>query len=597
MGSWQEDLPAPRQLAVRPTSVNQPSSPSVPGTRCKSTTRYCPDGTRGITLPRERAPPARVSRFRGLSQLAGLLGSQNKAKSHFAQLTRSSPFHLHAHGSTSFPMFSVTTPPSLHDGRDKMNGGYETLPSLDQKLESFRRSDQERDALLQEIVRQYEQLKLAFNEKCSDLDNEVQARRYWQSQFNESTRAQAVMRQQADHNPFVLVLIDGDGAIFQDAFLKAGADGGSEAASKLMVEIKNHILDVYEGQAGSWNIIVHIYANLEGLGRKLASVGILRSPQELHTFSRAFSLNQSLFNFIDVGSGKERADHKIKEMLRLFISNIQCKHIIFGGCHDNGYLVALDPYKNDPVAANRISLLETTPAQPAFTGLKFKNARFESVFRLDELPERPVMAPQVIPIKTNSPHQTMSSPVQSIISPQQQPLPPASAPPRTVTPATSTSTSQSWAAVGKTGMTSKSISIAPVKPVQRRYVLLNLYDQRIDEKLPKVERSALERFHLRIQKQKMCNEYHLRGACTSQECPYGHGEKLSPVDRLALQHKARNIACPLLNDCRDVTCYYGHNCPHDECSRGDGCYFAMTHDMDRFPKMKMYEDGTIDILP
>lgn len=46
-------------------------------------------------------------------------------------------------------MFSVTTPPSLHDGRDKMNGGYETLPSLDQKLESFRRSDQERDALLQ----------------------------------------------------------------------------------------------------------------------------------------------------------------------------------------------------------------------------------------------------------------------------------------------------------------------------------------------------------------------------------------------------------------------------------------------------------------
>ena len=27
---------------------------------------------------------------------------------------------------------------------------------------------------------------------------------------------------------------------------------------------------------------------------------------------RAFSLNQPLFSFVDVGSGKERADHKIK---------------------------------------------------------------------------------------------------------------------------------------------------------------------------------------------------------------------------------------------------------------------------------------------
>jgi hypothetical protein len=29
-------------------------------------------------------------------------------------------------------------------------------------------------------------------------------------------------------------------------------------------------------------------------------------------FARAFSLNKSLFSFIDVGSGKERADHKVR---------------------------------------------------------------------------------------------------------------------------------------------------------------------------------------------------------------------------------------------------------------------------------------------
>jgi hypothetical protein len=40
---------------------------------------------------------------------------------------------------------------------------------------------------------------------------------------------------------------------------------------------------------------------------------------------------------------------------------MQCKHVIFGGCHDNGYLPTLDPYKRDQNTAPRISLLETLP--------------------------------------------------------------------------------------------------------------------------------------------------------------------------------------------------------------------------------------------
>lgn len=142
-------------------------------------------------------------------------------------------------------------------------------------------------------------------------------------------------------------------------------------------------------------------------------------------------------------------------------------------------------------------------------------------------------------------------------------------------------------------MTSKSISIAPAKPKEKKFVYLNAYDQRVDEKLAKVERGALERFHAKIAKQKMCNEYHLKGACTlGPSCPYGHGEKLSPVDRLALQHKARNIPCTFLSDCREVNCYYGHNCPYDECTRGDNCYFSMTHDMDRVSHLHFCCDGT-----
>lgn len=101
---------------------------------------------------------------------------------------------------------------------------------------------------------------------------------------------------------------------FHDALLKAGREGGSDAAHKLITEIRNHLQERHEG-AGHWSVMVQVYSNLDGLARKLYSVGIIKSAMDLHEFSRSFSLNQPLFSFIDVGSGKERADHKIRGKL------------------------------------------------------------------------------------------------------------------------------------------------------------------------------------------------------------------------------------------------------------------------------------------
>lgn len=61
--------------------------------------------------------------------------------------------------------------------------------------------------------------------------------------------------------------------------------------------------------------MVQFYVSLDKLGFKLQQVGLLRYAQELRTFAQRFSINQSLFNIIDVGQGKERADHKIKGAL------------------------------------------------------------------------------------------------------------------------------------------------------------------------------------------------------------------------------------------------------------------------------------------
>jgi hypothetical protein len=112
---------------------------------------------------------------------------------------------------------------------------------------------------------------------------------------------------QLEASSFVLALIDGDGAIFQDALLQAAAgDGGSEAASRLY-----HVASVHSN-SGNWPVMVQIYLSLDKLAMKLAQVGLVRTPSELRIFAQRFSVNQPLFSIIDVGQGKERADHKIK---------------------------------------------------------------------------------------------------------------------------------------------------------------------------------------------------------------------------------------------------------------------------------------------
>lgn len=355
--------------------------------------------------------------------------------------------------------------------------------------------------------------------------------------------------------------------------------------------------------------MVYVVANFEGLSRKLASIGILRSPADLHIFARAFSCNQPLFSFVDVGMGKERADHKIKEMFRIFLHNMQCRHIIFGGCHDNGYIPNLEPFKREEEIARRITLLEATPAQPGFRSLGYEMTSFSAVFRNDPLPDS-----RIIPERTMPDHHTSSGsmefrPQASSFMPNPSPGRPAvpdnvfsPSPASTLSPfhvPTSNHTSprqhttqpkispasesgplqtvpgrmasvpgqtpqklpaqngqpSSYASVGNSDQTAKTIDIAPIKPAARKSIFLNGDQHRIDMQLPKVDESAARAVQARIKKQKLCNTYHLNSRCSSgRDCEFSHKPDLSPAEKNALRHKARELPCYKLGHCRDVDC-------------------------------------------
>ena len=73
--------------------------------------------------------------------------------------------------------------------------GRTIIPSYAEKLDGFRRSDEERDALIAEIIRDYEELQLKYAEKCDDFNNEVESRRMWQTKASYNAQALAQHKQ------------------------------------------------------------------------------------------------------------------------------------------------------------------------------------------------------------------------------------------------------------------------------------------------------------------------------------------------------------------------------------------------------------------
>ncbi|KAK3115013.1 hypothetical protein LTR53_006098 [Teratosphaeriaceae sp. CCFEE 6253] len=491
-----------------------------------------------------------------------------------------------------------------------MNGHAITPVDYTARLESFRRSDSERDALVTDLLQKFEELQIRYNEKSDDLASEIETRRMWQGKARVSESALTQHKQVSGSNNFALCLLDGDGAVFQDYLLAMGNDGGADCAHQLHTELRNHLRTTYpESNVADWGIVVHVILNMQGLGNKLQACGIISTPNELVAFGRAFSLAQPLFSFIDVGGGKERADHKVRETLRLFMPNTHCKHLFFGPCHDNGYLPVLEPYRLDHDTASRLTLIETTPAEPAFLKLGLQRIRCPRVFRSESLPARPNGLASTY--QATAPHQShaMGSSFQPTlpirtpigmsastatfvpVAPTKQNSSPSPA------PSAESAAANSWASVGKSGANpGTTIDIASKKAPSRSFIHVNVNDERVDLPLPEWDPKANSRFddRVRAQGKRMCNNYHLQGKCNAGEyCDYKHGPTLSPGEQLVLRHKVRNLSCPKDSACWDPKCILGHHCRSGkkDCYYASACKFASSHGMDTEPAKRVDEDG------
>lgn len=114
------------------------------------------------------------------------------------------------------------------------------------------------------------------------------------------------------------MLIDGDGLIFKDSLLQAGEDGGKNAAGALWAAVRDHIARFLSDIPSDYRIVVRVFAHLKGLGSACYNAGIVDNPTTIEHFARGFSGSKQLFDFVDVGYGKDRADEKITGEWSLF---------------------------------------------------------------------------------------------------------------------------------------------------------------------------------------------------------------------------------------------------------------------------------------
>ncbi|KAK4122057.1 hypothetical protein N657DRAFT_554160, partial [Parathielavia appendiculata] len=455
------------------------------------------------------------------------------------------------------------------------------------QLAEYRRSD-----ALSRLLDQYAVLIEDYKRLKSDYEEEREAREKYKK-----------MAKDQERNPFVLVLIDGDGYVFNDSLLAKRSEGGSIAAQKLNDEVK---ASMRRKGLEHCQVMVRIYANVFGLSKALSRTGVVGAEsRSLAPFIASFNRSCGLTEFVDAGQLKENADFKLRALLRLYAENSQCKHIYFGACHDVGYISELTPFMGN---SSKFTLINTPGVRfhDEFTKLGMGIEEFRTVFRhapfdganqyhpIDASGSKPNTGPVQLasPIKQSSSsagkpgeeHKTSclfyaigkcrygkSCKMLHVNSPtdakgtQQYADPPA---PSGV-PATGN---------GSLEVSHLLANLPRKDEMPQGYVAVNENNYRLDPYLAPVSASVMGRLKARVDKRRVCNSFQLQGICDAGDrCEYDH-EPLDAEFLPALEALARTQPCPRRGACRLVECTHGHICQNMDCKhRGGKAYCKLPY--------------------
>lgn len=225
-----------------------------------------------------------------------------------------------------------------------------------------------------------------------------------------------------------------------------------------------------------------------------------------------------------------------------FIRNPTCRHIVFGACHDNGYVRMLEDFASDSTVVQRLTLLHSSSVGREFKKLPFRSTKMEEVFRTTILE---------VPSKLVGPLINKRARVDSM---GRHPSP-----------------KRSCASSGGSPVLEASTIFRRSRFRDDPTIWINAIGQRVDSMLPQSSAGGWPQHA--IGKLKLCRAYHIgRGGCG-----YSHAA-LSDEDKLTLRRSLREQVCHIGLSCRDVGCYYGHNCT---CNRQKCSFSSEMHRVDK----------------
>lgn len=303
----------------------------------------------------------------------------------------------------------------------------------------------------------------------------------------------------------------------------------------------------------------------------------------------------------------DRASVKICANLRVHIHDWQCRQILFGCSHDNGYARLLGSYLSDDNALGRVTLLEGAPFESDLSVLPFEKKKLAGLFR-DSKISFDYLGAELSRLR----HDSRNNEPKNIFNPAS-----AIFTPPTQTPAPGTPIAVSEAALSRTNsINSMTPSDTPAlvkaatpagtpgggwatiaaknaskplkdikKPEEGPTILLNEKGMRIDKKFDYDHNAVFD-----LKQKKLCNQHYIgRGCChhkaANRACPHRHDYPLSKEGEKWLRVVARETVCKKGTACLEFDCIYGHHCPYPKategtlrgskyCINGEKCRFA-----------------------
>ena len=469
------------------------------------------------------------------------------------------------------------------------------------KLQDFHVASTKQQETLAEVLEKYGTLIESYKRLKSDYEEERDSR----ERYKQMARGQ-------ERNPFVLVLVDGDGYIFDDDLVSSGAEGGQRATHLLNKAI---LSSLQTRGLENCRIMVRVYTNLVGLSKTLSKIKLCGpEKRSLAAFAANFTRSNELFDFVDAGELKENADSKIRAMFRQFVDNTQCRHIYFAGCHDVGYINELIPHRNN---RDKVTLVRNYATHPEFTKLGMRIEDFPGIFRTTpvEFSNAPYKAPIPVnraPSISDISEQPKAKPCffftkglckygDGCVNLHVTPMNGSGGPGIQDQPSSNNASWRNSTPDSKFGTTSDmdfmrtnghmlhlstshsdqtdpdfSAMLPHADSVPPGFVAVNAKGERLDVYIPPVTTDIRSRFTQRVANQKLCNRFHLTGDCpdhAKNNCPFDH----SPIDE-GLRNYLRSIAagtpCTRRSLCKNLTCLNGHVCQKSDCKYRGGKLFC-----------------------